>query len=232
MSVAALFPSIAPSRLGEFFVGEMPNYAAKLDSPISVDHATFSRRILNWKRSAEKRQEMVKLRRLEGVLAIGNWLYESMRLVEQNWRREVLEGKTLYDPKEEASMLESYRRWSAPCQRCLNEIDHFDATLTSVEGGDEFKRHCIDAKQILAGNNPFFHDERNAAQWADVIAFLRPNPRPVRVEEDGRIFEMSGEQFLMPGLEPADILESLEDERAGRLHSFDEVVASLDQHEV
>lgn len=175
---------------------------------------------------------MVKLRRLEGVLAIGNWLYESMRLVEQNWRREVLEGKTLYDPKEEASMLESYRRWSAPCQRCLNEIDHFDATLTSVEGGDEFKRHCIDAKQILAGNNPFFHDERNAAQWADVIAFLRPNPRPVRVEEDGRIFEMSGEQFLMPGLEPADILESLEDERAGRLHSFDEVVASLDQHEV
>lgn len=49
MSVAALFPSIAPSRLGEFFVGEMPNYAAKLDSPISVDHATFSRRILNWK---------------------------------------------------------------------------------------------------------------------------------------------------------------------------------------
>jgi hypothetical protein len=232
MSVAALFPSIAPSRLGEFFLGEIPNYAAKLDSPIPVDDATFTRRILGWKRWAEKRQEMVRLRRLEGVLAIGNWLYEALRLVEQNWRREVLEGKTLYDPKEEASMLESYRRWSGPCQRCLNEIAHFDAVLTAVEGGDQFKRYCIDAKQILAENNPFFHDPKNAARWAVVTAFLRPNPRPVRVEKDGRIFEDSGEQILMPGLEPARVLEALDDERAGRLHSFDEVVASLDQHEI
>ncbi len=207
MSAAALFPSITPSRLGEFFLGEMPNYAAKLDSPISVQATTSRRRrFWRWTRWLEKQHDAVRLRRLEGVLAVGNWLYESLRLVEQNWRSEVLEGKTLYHPKEEASMLESYRRWSAPCERCLNEIAHFDAVLVAVEGADQFKRYYIDVKQILAGNNPFFHDANNAVRWAGVTGFLNPKPRAVRVDEEGRMSETTGEPLAFPGLEPERIL--------------------------
>ena len=39
---------------------------------------------------------------------------------------------------------------------------------------------------------------------------LRQSPRPVRVDEAGRIFEMSGERMIMPGLGPEDILEGIE----------------------
>lgn len=59
---------------------------------------------------------------------------------------------------------------------------------------------------------------------------IRPSPRPVRVDEAGRIFEMSGEPIVMTGLAPENILKGIEDERAGRLRSLEEYLASRDQH--
>jgi hypothetical protein len=55
---------------------------------------------------------------------------------------------------------------------------------------------------------------------------IRQSPRPVRVDEAGRIFEMSGEQIIIPGLAPKNILKGIEDERAGRLRSLEEYIAS------
>jgi hypothetical protein len=54
--------------------------------------------------------------------------------------------------------------------------------------------------------------------------------RPVVVDESGRLFEMTGEQIVMPGLEPEAILESLEDARAGRMRSLKDIRASRCQH--
>jgi hypothetical protein len=62
-------------------------------------------------------------------------------------------------------------------------------------------------------------NEGSASSNRDVCRF-------VRVDDDGRIYEMSGEPFNMPGLTPADILESFEDERAGRMRPLKEVIAS------
>jgi hypothetical protein len=59
---------------------------------------------------------------------------------------------------------------------------------------------------------------------------IRPSIRPVVVDESGRIFEVTGEQICMPGLEPQAILDSIEDERAGRTHSLKEIIASRKQH--
>jgi hypothetical protein len=47
--------------------------------------------------------------------------------------------------------------------------------------------------------------------------------RPVRVDEHGRIFELSGERFVMPGLEPADVLAGLADAQAGRIRSLEAI---------
>ena len=58
----------------------------------------------------------------------------------------------------------------------------------------------------------------------------RPAARPVRVDEAGRIFEMSGERIVTQGLAPENILKGIEDERAGRLRSLDEYLASRHQH--
>jgi hypothetical protein len=44
--------------------------------------------------------------------------------------------------------------------------------------------------------------------------------RPVRVDERGRITELSGEPFAMPGLEPAEVLRGLADAQAGRTRSL------------
>jgi hypothetical protein len=44
--------------------------------------------------------------------------------------------------------------------------------------------------------------------------------RPVRIDERGRIFELSGERFVMPGLEPENVLAGLADEQAGRTRSL------------
>jgi len=61
---------------------------------------------------------------------------------------------------------------------------------------------------------------------------IRPSPRPVRVDEDGRLFEMDGTPIVMPGLEPEHILKGIEDERAGRLRSLEEYIASRKQNVV
>ena len=50
--------------------------------------------------------------------------------------------------------------------------------------------------------------------------------RPVRVDEAGRIFyEDTGEQLIMPGLEPETILASLADLEAGRTVPLEQVMA-------
>jgi hypothetical protein len=59
---------------------------------------------------------------------------------------------------------------------------------------------------------------------------LRESIRPVRVDDQGRIFEMTGEQFIMPGLEPDTILRALEDARLGRIRSLKDIIASRNYH--
>jgi hypothetical protein len=56
--------------------------------------------------------------------------------------------------------------------------------------------------------------------------------RPVRIDETGRVFEETGEQVLIPGLTPEDIRKSLDDEKAGRVHRFEDVLALFDSHGV
>jgi hypothetical protein len=57
-------------------------------------------------------------------------------------------------------------------------------------------------------------------------ASLHKSIRPVRVDDQGRIFEMTGEQIVMPGLEPDTILRALKDARLGRTRSLKEMIAS------
>jgi hypothetical protein len=212
---------------------QVRNYADRLHEPITRQSRNVKGRTLRIRKSRLKKvRATMRLRRLEEVLAVGNWLYAAVHLVERNWRTEVIEGKTLYDPSEEASIMEFFRDWAAPCDRCFKEIDSFGPKRSEIAGAERFKRHYAEASKVLAGQSPFFDDANSAARWAAVTAFVRPNPRAVRVDDDGRIFEETGEQFRMPGLEPANILKAIDDERAGRMHSFDEVVASLNPNEI
>lgn len=78
---------------------------------------------------------------------------------------------------------------------------------------------------------PASHEvDSNSTRHAD--EGIRPSPRPVRVDEEGRLFEMDGTPIVMPGLEPEHILKGIEDERAGRLRSLEEYIASRKQNVV
>jgi len=202
----------------------LPNYAARLDDPVASGFLRGIKHRLKWKAMQSR------LRRLEDVLALGNWLYESVRLIEHNWRTEVLERKTPFDPHDAKSIGELYAQWAQPCRRCLDEIKVLEEKKFDVRGTKEFREHCTEVSEIIQGNNPFFEDAKLAGQWAALAAKYREAIRPVEVDTSGRIFEVTGERFNMPGLEPADILEAIEDERAGRVYSLKEIVASRKQH--
>jgi hypothetical protein len=53
----------------------------------------------------------------------------------------------------------------------------------------------------------------------------RPNPRPIRVDEQGRMFEMTGEPIIVPGLEPDKVLKGMADDAAGRARPLSEIIA-------
>jgi hypothetical protein len=208
------------SRLPELVLVALPTYASALDKPVHQQS----------KRTSRAKSLKLRIHRLEKVLAIGNWLFEALRLIENNWRTEVLERKTPYNPDEAGSILDFYRHWAQPCRRCLDEIEALESEGGLARGAKKFRRYCEQATDILMGDNPFFEDAEKAGRWAAVTAKYREACRPVRVDEDGRIYEMSGERFNMPGLTPADILESFEDERAGRMRPLKEVIASRQNH--
>jgi hypothetical protein len=66
---------------------------------------------------------------------------------------------------------------------------------------------------------------RTLPDHPDPTVNARQDPRPVRLDASGRIFEVTGERFEMPGLEPEAILQALADEQAGRLYPLKQIIA-------
>lgn len=212
------------SRFSEVLV-MLAKYADELgDSDRPVPRRSRLRHFLRMK------DRLPELSRLEQVLGIGNWLYRTVRLIEHNWRTQVMEGKTLYDPNEDNEIMDLYRQWMLPCQRCTNQIDSFISRRFPVQGGDEFKKNYMEARNILAGHNPFFDDDDNATRWAGLTAFLRPQPRTVHVDDDGRIFDASGDELSIPGLEPKRMLQARDEMRTGTRRTLNEIIASRNRN--
>ncbi len=233
------------SRLPTMFLERAAVYAAPLDSPAyqNADSCSPRGRVkVNPKRRSDhlprrRFQRHLKARRwanrlriLHDVLVVGNWLYDAVHIIEHNWRTEVIEGKTPYDASEETAIMEFYRLWGQPCQRVISEIHKLRSKGHEVRGGEVFEANFEKASAILAGENPFYDDVDRAGLWAARTARFRQSPRPVRIDEAGRIFELSGERFVMPGLSPDDILQAMDDERAGRKRSLKDVLASRISH--
>jgi hypothetical protein len=204
------------SRLPDIAIMTVGWYAEQLDR-------THPRR--NPANTTVRQEKIRAVRRLERVLVVGNFLFQSIKKIEQNWRTEVLDGRTSYDPNEDRSIAEMYSQWSAPCARCHREIERFRSNGIRVRGSKEFDRHCVEAEEILSGVREPFKNPATATRWREIVAASRPNPRHVRLDATGRILEMSGERFEMPGLEPEAILEGLADEEAGRIFPLSQIIA-------
>ena len=167
-----------------------------------------------------------RARRLERVLDIGNWLYRAVRRIENNWRNEVLDGLTPYSPDDEQSIRAMWTQWLAPTQKCLDEIRTLRESGVKVRGARLFEGYVQAASQILVGNDAFFEDTEKAWRWSALTANFRSSPRPVRVDEQGRMFEITGERFVPPGLTAADVANACSPTDESRARPLRDIIAA------
>lgn len=211
----------ASEYMGPSITATVRSYADPLDAPLSgPGKPPRTWRLLAFSLTSPE------LRRLEGVLGVGNALFQMIRRVESNWRNEVLAGKTLFDPIDEKQILSFFRDWLTPTERCLGEIKVMSRWHPTVVGADDFQKNCLEAKNVAIGRSSFFDNAENAKRWEGVTSFMRPKTEPIRVDEHGRIFDSSGKQIVAPGLEPGKVREARSKIQGGRRRTYDELVTS------
>jgi hypothetical protein len=215
------------SRFPEMLLDAMPRYAEKLDEPAARQRTGMRRRrFWNPLRWLRERHEVARLRRIESALEIGNWIYGEVLRVEHDWRAEVLAGSILYDSVAEKTIRALIRRWGAPRERILSELTHFASERIHVRGADLFRRNCEEARAIVEGRGPFFDDEENARRWEGVTSFMRPNVEAICVNDQGQMFDSSGNQIQSPGLEPEKVREARSKIHSGRRRTYQDIVAA------
>ena len=79
------------------------------------------------------------------------------------------------------------------------------------------------------GNQPFLRGFMERLKGLFRRQTSWPNPRPIRVDERGRMFEATGEPIIVPGLEPDKVLKGLADASAGRTRPLSEIIAEQEQ---
>ena len=211
----------APEYMEPSIVATVRSYADPLDTPLSGSgKPPRVWRLLAFSLTSPE------LRRLEGVLGVGNALFQMIRRVEKNWRNEVLTGKSLFDPNEEKQILGFFKEWLTPTERCLGEIKVVSRRHLAVEGADEFQKNCVEAKNVVIGRSSFFDDAENTKRWEGVTSFMRPKAESIRVDEQGRIFDSTEKQIEAPGLEPGKVREACAKIQGGRRRTYEELVVS------
>jgi hypothetical protein len=209
-------------RLPETAIVVLGDYASALDDP----------RYRAAKGRLELKARFRALRHLERVLTVGNWLYRSVRRIERHWRANVLEGRILHDPGEDRSIRALYSQWFQTSRRCLAEIEEFRGGGFSIRGAKVFEKHYAEAADILGGRVDPFENEAQALLWAARTANSRQDPRPMQVDENGNLFEITGERFVMSGLEPEAVLRGISDAEAGRVRPLKDIISERQTHGV
>ena len=164
--------------------------------------------------------------RLIEALGVGNWIFRSIQLIERNWRDEVLNRQTPYHSDEELAILAMYEGWLHPHGQCLKEARTLIRRGARLRGISEFVTNVRLAKRIVAGDHPPFSDPDMLSRWSLAVARSQ-NPRPVQVDSQGRVAEVSGARLWSPSLAPESVKAAIEDIEMGRTRPFDEVIAEL-----
>jgi hypothetical protein len=110
------------------------------------------------------------------------------------------------DPALETRVKKSLRRLERVCAKIDRSIRWLEQRSYTVEGTSEFRRLWTILK-------------------LQVHECGRPRPRPIRVDPDGRLFEMTGEPIVIPGLGPEEVLERLADIEANPGRLLEEIIA-------
>jgi len=91
---------------------------------------------------------------------------------------------------------------------------------------------ALDIADNLAGRDTAFENEAQTLLSAALTANSRQDPRPMQVDKNGNLFEITGQRFVMPGLEPEAILRGIADAGAGRIRPLKEIISERETHGV
>jgi hypothetical protein len=85
------------------------------------------------------------------------------------------------------------REWLELSERILPDVRALELEYGRVEGAEQFREKIDEIRERLDSSHP------------------------ITIDEHGRVFDHEGRRLCLPGLSAADIVRSLEQERAGRL---------------
>ena len=129
---------------------------------------------------------------IEDVIFVANVSLEALRRSDAAVRKEFLHRCGRIDAFLEVRY--ALRQWLETSRVVLKHVEHLEQHRGQIEGAASLR----DGTEMV--------DRRlNSA-------------RPIHIDELGQVFEANGEQAILPGITPEDVLESLEDERQGRLY--------------
>jgi hypothetical protein len=82
-----------------------------------------------------------------------------------------------------------------------------------------FKTREKPDSEILSRSAPALKDV-DLMRWNEIVERAKPNPRPVRVDVEGRIFELTGERISLNCLDPKKVAKGMKDESNGCTRSL------------
>ena len=138
---------------------------ARMRSQFELSVRLYARRASGWKAQHIEAQACFDL---EEHLALGVSLFDLLRDGEDTWHRRVLEGKIAYNPRHHEGWRRVIGLWAQPCEGLERAVGAFEKRGFAVEGAEEFRRRCDEARWRLADpgelfNHPEFDVLRDAA---------------------------------------------------------------------
>lgn len=179
----------------------------------TATNSSHDRRILEayaagdeaWKRDHD---EAMRCRDLEEQVTVGNWLFRALSRTERELYADARAGLEPLEPAHKWDLLASFRIWLAGSVRLLAKIEEFEAKGYSFERAADLQGNRLEVERIL---------EQEEALGGRI--------RPVRVDDQGRIFLETGEQVDVRGLEPEKVLAGLAEDAAGLGRPLREIMA-------
>jgi hypothetical protein len=136
---------------------------------------------------------------VEDVIAKANFVFGSLSRISADLKRH-----SAHDLAAEVCVRQQHvmRQWLALSVTVLEHVAALEKTDGAVEGAPQFR-----ADMTLA------RSETKSA-------------KAVEIDDDGNVYEMTGEPAILPGLTPDQVARGIRDAKAGRTRSLSEIIAA------
>ena len=143
---------------------------------------------------------------LEDSITVANHTFRQLSGKDAAWHAEVFDNAIPFDPSEERSLGDAYRRWLDPRDEVIVAIEAFEAAYGPLRGADELRRNYREVLGVLADDNEFFAGP-DLAEKCDAAIDAQRSGKTTEFHEFGepatRTFDRHGARVACPTRRPA-----------------------------